>query len=1036
LLVVNTQPFDLVYTLVNHNHLGYVLEPHVVQVNGLGNFTLTHQRVFSKTAGYFAAKISEHDMELINILDEVDDDFLFRKYYVDGKKKIRTAEFFDKYCSEELMNEQIRPFVEQKMNLVFQALRGKTIYKTGNDNNPTSVSVEVAPQKATILLHFRRDAEGTRYFPTIKYKGERIEFMYKGAQIISNAPAWMLLGEQLLDFEKDIDGKKLLPFLNKRFIQIPKASEETYFNKFVTQLVEKYDVYAEGFNIVSEKAEGKTILVVQPFHEEQLSLKLSFSYGKGSFDYGTPQHISAVVEKHKDDYVFKRIKRNRKWEEEQKEAIEKLGLKQLNGAYFSLKGSMQKIITDQLIPLETTNKYEFLEWIADHKNALSALGIEIEQSNDLNKYFVGNREIKLEVTEQKDWFDIKAVVKFGEYTFSFLSLKENILRGKREFILPNGQIAVIPNEWFGNLAGILEFSTSDEAITLEKHHIGLIDELNQQGGKYLRLSEKLEQIKLNGQEIRDIEPPKNFKGSLRPYQKAGYNWFYFLKQNSFGGCLADDMGLGKTIQTLALLQKEKELFIESKKSDGVPTIIMPIETEDAPQLSLFKDQQQPETEEPASKEDPSVSPQHPSQSFLPEELKTYIRTSLIVVPNSLVYNWFTEAKKFTPDMKVLIYTGINREKNPNLFVKYDLVISTYGTVRVDVDILKNFKFNYIILDESQSIKNPQSQSARAVKLLRAAHRLVLTGTPIENSVQELWSQLAFINPGLVGNLPTFTERFVVPIEKQGDQAKMQQLKAIIRPFVLRRTKDQVAEELPPKVEQVVYCNMTEEQSEAYETVKSYFRNEILKSIKEMGLAKSHLALLAGLTKLRQIANHPKLTNPDFEGQSGKFDEIIAKSETAKAEGHKVLLFSQFVKQLDIYKQYFDKKGWKYAYLDGSLTNEQRQRAVEEFQQNDEIKYFLISLKAGGLGLNLTTADYVFIIDPWWNPAVERQAVDRSHRIGQTRTVFNYKFITKDTVEEKILALQERKKALADNIITTEESFVKSIDVDEILEILS
>jgi SNF2 family DNA or RNA helicase len=1034
LLVVNTQPFDLVYTLVNHNHLGCVLEPHVVQVNGLGNFTLTHQRIFSKTAEYFSKKISEKDMELIKLLDEVDDDFLFRKYYVDGKKKIRTAEFFDKYCTDELMNEQIRPFIEQRMNLVLQELRGKTIYKTGNDNNPTSVSIEVAPQKASILLHFRRNAEGTRYFPTIKYKGERIEFMYKGAAIISNTPAWMLLGEQLIDFEKDIDGKKLQPFLNKRFIQIPKASEETYFNKFVTQLVEKYDVYAEGFNIVTERAPGKTILKVQPFYEEQLSVKLSFLYGKGSFDYASSQEISATVEKHKDDYLFKRIKRTRNWEEEQKAHIEQLGLKQLNGAFFSLKNSAQKLITDQLIPIETTNKYEFLEWIADNQTKLNELGIEIEQSTDLNKYFVGNREIKLEITEQKDWFDIKAVVKFGEYTFSFLSLKENILRGKREFILPNGQIAVIPNEWFGNLAGILEFSTSEEEIKLDKHHIGLIDDLNNQGGKYLRLSEKLEKIKLNGQEIKEIDMPKNFHGSLRPYQKAGYDWFYFLKQNGFGGCLADDMGLGKTIQTLALLQKEKELFIESKKSGGEPLVIVPVENENIPQLSLFEGDSS--VEMPESKVEAPVSPQHSPQNVLPEELKTYIKTSLIVVPNSLVYNWYNEARKFTPNMKVLVYTGINREKNPNLFVKYDLVISTYGTVRVDVDILKEFKFNFVILDESQSIKNPQSQSARAVKQLRAAHRLVLTGTPIENSVQELWSQLAFINPGLVGNLQTFTERFVTPIEKQNDIQKMKQLKAIIRPFVLRRTKDQVAEELPPKVEQVVYCNMTEEQAEAYETVKSYFRNEIIKSIREVGLAKSHLALLAGLTKLRQIANHPKLTNPDFTGQSGKFDEIIAKSETANAEGHKVLLFSQFVKQLDIYKQHFDAKGWKYAYLDGSLTSEQRQKAVTEFQQNENIKYFLISLKAGGLGLNLTTADYVFIIDPWWNPAVERQAVDRSHRIGQTKTVFNYKFITKDTVEEKILALQERKKALADNIITTEESFVKNINVDEILEILS
>ncbi|MES2690241.1 MAG: DEAD/DEAH box helicase, partial [Bacteroidota bacterium] len=258
----------------------------------------------------------------------------------------------------------------------------------------------------------------------------------------------------------------------------------------------------------------------------------------------------------------------------------------------------------------------------------------------------------------------------------------------------------------------------------------------------------------------------------------------------------------------------------------------------------------------------------------------------------------------------------------------------------------------------------------------------------------------------------------------------------IKPFVLRRTKDQVAKELPAKIEQVVYCNMTEQQAEAYETVKSYYRNEILKSIRELGLNKSHFAILQGLTKLRQIANHPILTNPEYEGQAGKFDELMARAETAKQEGHKVLIFSQFVKQLEIYKKQFDAKGWNYCYLDGSMTNEQRQQQVQEFQSNPEVNYFLISLKAGGVGLNLTAADYVFIIDPWWNPAVEQQAIDRTHRIGQTKTVFTYKFITKDTVEEKILSLQQRKKELAGSIITTEESFIKTIDVNEIVELLS
>ncbi|MCU0441246.1 MAG: DEAD/DEAH box helicase [Bacteroidia bacterium] len=1034
MLVVNTQPFDLVYTLVNHPRLGCLLEPHVVQVNSLGNHTLTHQRVFSKTAEYFSRGINETDVELIALLDEIDDDYLFRRFYVDGKKKIRTAEFFEKYCTDEYLTETIRPFVEQRMHKALSMLRGKIIYKTGNDNNPTSVKIEVATEKASVLLHFRRNEDGTRYFPTIKHKGERIEFMYKGAQIIVNNPAWLLLENKLFDFEKDIDGKKLQPFFNKRYIQIPKASEETYFNKFVSQLVERYDVYAEGVTIVTEKNEGNTVLKVQPFQDEQINLKLSFVYGKGQFEYGSDQHVSAVVQKTNDDYVIKRIKRNRIWEQKQKEVIENLGLKQLNGPYFSLKNSTQKIITDQLIPLETTNKYEFLEWLNEHNTQLESFNIAIEQTDELDKYFIGHREIKLEVSEQRDWFDVKAVVKFGPYTFPFLALKENIIKGKREFLLPNGQVAVIPNEWFGNLAGILAFSLSDDEIKLEKHHVGLLDELQHDGGKYLRLSDKLQQIKKYG-DVQPMEMPQHFKGSLRPYQKAGFDWFYFLKQNGFGGCLADDMGLGKTIQTLALLQKEKELYIATKTftNQAQPTeTIETLQSAELPQLSLFEDSET----EPGHAADAPQSPQHPSTQQLADNLKTHIKTSLIIVPNSLVYNWYNEARKFTPNLNVHIYTGINREKNVQLFQKYDLIISTYGTIRVDIDIVKEMKFNYIILDESQSIKNPQSQSSKAVKQLKASNRLVLTGTPIENSVQELWSQLAFINPGLVGSLQSFSEQFVVPIEKQHDVGKMQQLKAIIKPFVLRRTKNQVAEELPPKIEQVVYCSMTEEQAEAYETVKSYFRNEILKSIKEFGIAKSQMALLQGLTKLRQIANHPKLSNNEFVGQSGKFDEIIARTETAHSEGHKVLLFSQFVKQLEIYRKHFDEKNIAYCYLDGSMTNEQRQKVVNEFQSNASITYFLISLKAGGLGLNLTTADYVFIIDPWWNPAVERQAVDRSHRIGQTKTVFTYKFITKDTVEEKILALQERKKELAENIITTEESFFKSINVDEILEILS
>ncbi len=1031
MLVVNTIPFDLVYTLVNHPQLGLILEPHVVQINTLGKFTLTHQRIYLKTSDYFSKQIKPQDVEIIKVLDTISDESLYKKFYIADKKKYRVSDFLPKNKNNEELLLTIRNYVDEKLNIALNLLRGKIIYKMGNDNNPTSQKINVSTEKGSVLFHFRKNDEGTRYFPTIKHAGQRIDFMYKGALIICNNPAWLLLNDTIFDFVKEVDGKKLQPFLNKRYIQIAKSAEETYFSKFVVGLIEKYDVYAEGFEIISQQLPAQAILQVLQFENKDLSVKLAFQYGNNRFDFDTFQPVNAMVKKEGNHYTFIRYKRNLNWENEQKLQIEKLGLIQTNGSFFSINNTINSAISDELITSENSNKYDILEWLNENTETLRQLNITVEQVDDLNKYYIGTRQIKLEINEQKDWFDIKAIVQFGNYSFNFLALKEHILKGKREFLLPNGQIAVIPNEWFGNLNNMLSFSTADEEIKLEKHHIGLLEELQHQGGKYLRISDKLEKIKAYGQ-IRDVEEPVGFNGKLRPYQKAGYNWFYFLKQNQFGGCLADDMGLGKTIQTLALLQKEKELYhitkslVKVEKQQEVFSY-----TEPATQLDLFATFNNNSIEK-----DINTSLFTEPKNQVEENMRTYIKTSLIVVPNSLVYNWYNEARKFTPELKILIYTGSNREKNSALFQLYDLVISTYGTVRVDIELLKTFKFNYIILDESQSIKNPNSLSSRATKLLVASNRLVLTGTPIENTVSELWSQLSFINPGLLGSIQSFNERFVAPIERAKDNNKMLQLKAIIKPFVLRRTKDQVATELPPKIEQIVYNNMTEQQAEAYETVKSYYRNEIIKSISEIGFNRSQLTILQGLTKLRQIANHPIMVNPEYDGQSGKFDELIARAETAKQEGHKVLIFSQFVKQLDIYKKHFDKQNWNYCYLDGSMPIEQRQEEVKRFQMDSKINYFLISLKAGGVGLNLTQADYVFIIDPWWNPAVEQQAIDRSHRIGQTKTVFTYKFITKDTVEEKILAMQQKKKELAENIITNEESFIKNIDVESIIELLS
>jgi SNF2 family DNA or RNA helicase len=352
---------------------------------------------------------------------------------------------------------------------------------------------------------------------------------------------------------------------------------------------------------------------------------------------------------------------------------------------------------------------------------------------------------------------------------------------------------------------------------------------------------------------------------------------------------------------------------------------------------------------------------------------------------------------------------------------------------LDIELFKNFFFHYIILDESQIIKNPSSKISRSVRTLKSKYRLVLSGTPVENSVVDLWSQMAFVNPGLLGSQTFFIDHFGVPIDKKQDEEKARKLQMMIKPFVLRRTKQQVASELPPKIEHLYYSDMSEEQEKIYEETKSYYRNELLKMITEQGVGRSQIQLLQGLNKLRQIANHPAMTDPEFNGESGKFSDVMHTLENILTKGSKVLIFSQFVKHLDIFRKHLKKEHISFSYLDGSTMN--RQDVVTEFKTKEEIQVFLISIKAGGVGLNLTEADYVFILDPWWNPAVEQQAIDRTHRIGQKNTVFIYKFITKNSVEEKILALQERKRRIADSLITTEESFIKSLSEDDIRAIL-
>lgn len=977
--------------------MGYLFEAFVVQLNARGETTLLNQTLSSKNVGEFALGLDEVDFELVRLIDEIQQDAILKRF---NTRKLPAVDFFLKIYDPQKGDKQTQEFISEYLEArragILERLGSRRIYIMGNDGNPAWMPVQWMPEKARVFFNFVRTDEATEYFPTIKYGQERIDFQFKGGLLLCDEPAWLLVNNRIYHFDRNVDGRKLRPFLNKRNIVIPKNIEDQYYQRFVAPLIASYDVYARGFEITNQTlvpapvltlseqstTRARTPLLVQleqpDSHEAEPALPddgivafdLSFRYGPFTFRFDSfSANANVSLEKRDGQYVFHKIRRDQR--------TEKNSLLWLKVKGLDLKQGRRLI-----------GKAEAFEWLQQHLSGLTEAGFQVKQNaDDAKRYFLGYSSITVSINENegRDWFDVYAKVRFGDFEIPFIRLRSLILNRKREFTLPNGEIAVIPETWFTKYSELFAFAEPDpsldrsgmdrDALILRRHHVALVQELEQESLASAVMSRKLERLR-SFEEVGSYPLPTGFRGTLRPYQKAGYDWMQFLKQYRFGGCLADDMGLGKTVMTLALLQSQKE---EAHRCVDAA------------------------------------------------------RPSLLVMPTSLLYNWELEARRFTPDLRILVYTGTYRDKNTEQFDQYDLILTSYGIVRIDIDLIQNYRFNYVILDESQAIKNPSSNITRAVMHLNAANRLILTGTPLENSTMDLWSQMTFINPGLLGSHTFFRNEFQIPIEKRNDEQKTQRLYGIIKPFLLRRHKSQVALDLPEKVENVHYCDMTPEQEKQYEEAKSYYRNLILERIEEDGMAKSQMVVLQGLTKLRQIANHPRLIDENYQGDSGKLEDVIMRLDGAMADNHKVLIFSQFIKHLNVVQRHLKERQIRYAYLDGSTQD--RQSQVQLFQNNDSVKLFLISLKAGGLGHNLTAADYVFILDPWWNPAIEAQAVDRAHRIGQQRTVFSYKFITRNTVEEKILALQRSKQKLASDLITSEENFVKSLTKEDILVLL-
>ncbi|MDP4283227.1 MAG: SNF2-related protein [Bacteroidota bacterium] len=580
---------------------------------------------------------------------------------------------------------------------------------------------------------------------------------------------------------------------------------------------------------------------------------------------------------------------------------------------------------------------------------------------------------QIHLSSGMDWFDAKVELSFGEQKIGITEIQK-ALTNKQSFVqLNDGTLGILPDEWIEKYALLFKVGEGkNNQLRLSRFHLSVIDDLYEKRDENelsFELDEKYEKLR-NFKSIPEVPIPEELENRLRPYQLSGFHWLNYLNTVGWGGILADDMGLGKTVQALSM-------------------------------LSYYN------AEEGGLK-------------------------ALVVCPTTLMYNWENEIKKFTPSLTWRIHHGNVRARTKEEFEGANVLITTYGTLRSDIQLLIKINFDYVVLDESQAIKNPSSKVTKAACLLKAKNRVCMSGTPLQNNTFDIYAQMNFLNHGLLGSVEYFRSEFSTPIDKFGEQEQKDHLKKLLYPFILRRTKEQVAKDLPEKTETILFCEMGNKQRNIYDAYRNSYRDKILGVIDEQGVGRSQLTILQGLMKLRQICDSPSILKEDekYPNHSIKLEELT-REITENIGEHKALVFSQFLGMLSLIREKLIENNIPFEYFDGSTSPADREKAIKNFQNNDDCRVFLISLKAGGVGLNLTAADYVYIVDPWWNPAVEQQAIDRTHRIGQTKNIFAYRMICKDTIEDKILQLQERKRILAKELISDDQTFVKGLSKEDV-----
>ncbi len=953
----------IAYTLKDSGFLGYIPECVAIYTDSSGQLSTRFIKVTSSNKNNYKAQIDEVDEQLIQCCFKLESDVIVSKI----KDKAATTmealqkKYFGKSKSDpaiQHVREFITDMVNHQQNRFFDLIGDRRLFLPQGKFPFMWKHLFVEMELPELKYRFVYTDQGLQYSLTMLIDNQLADL--KGSELVSLKRARILRGNHIFEFDGDVEGAKLVPFFGRDSIQIPISHTEEYLQKFVLPIISKNQIEAEGFtiqtiedlpNVVLKISEVKKVEQLDIFDgkkvvesgQNDLQFELLFEYEDFCFRAGKPAPKVKMV-LNEGILSFTKVRRDLDFEASL--------LKSFLGLGINLDGRAER------------QPYrDALDWINSHYDQIQALGIEVryeKQDQTKRKIFVGNCAISLELNESNDWFDVRGNAVFGEFVIPILVVLSHIRHNKSEIRLPNGEYALIPQAWFDEYQTFTDYCRfDDKTVTVAKHHCAIADRLSRNNSAKLTLNDKLRKF-IDIDHIADYELPKQFKGELRNYQSAGYNWLRLLDELGFGGCLADDMGLGKTIQTLCLLQWMKE---------------------------------------------------HDRGK------------SLLVVPTSLVYNWQIEAARFCPEMKISVHTGKNRSVETKEFRDADLVITTYAVLRRDIEQLRVLPFHYLILDEAQAIKNPQSAVNQACLQLKANRFLTLTGTPVENSLTDLWSQIHLTNRNMLGDVNRFMRACKHPL-------KVDYFRQLIRPFVMRRLKSAVLTDLPEKSIFVQYCDMAPAQADFYYQIRNSFRDRFLDKAKEES---NTFQLLEGLLRMRQSANHPVMVDENYAESSGKFDMVRHKLDEIIREGNKVLVFSSFVEHLKLYKNYLDERNISYCYLDGSTK--EREKQVDLFQNSDDHQVFLLSLKAGGTGLNLTRAGYVFLLDPWWNPAAEAQAFDRAHRIGQKNKVFVYKFISRNSIEEKIVKLQEEKIELFNSIIEAEQDISKQFNREELLGLL-